>query len=501
MNIVIAGGGTAGWLAAYIFSEYQPSIHNITVIESSEIGIIGAGEGSTGLLYDLLAGHLFQGSANVNDFIDFTDGTQKFGIDFKNWTPAGDSFFAPIDASPHFHRNPDLVFNYVLSHFDKNDIHKASHIGQGYTRKKMPRGPFALHFDGTKAGGYFKSLLPNVSCIDAKIDDVVLDSKGNISTLTLSNGDIVVGDLFIDATGFARVLMKELGVGWESYKENLPVDRAMPFVLEYDEKEDFPEPLTTAHALSSGWMWQIPLQTRMGCGYVYSSKFISDEDAQKEIETLLGRSIKPIKFISFESGRSEQLWANNCVAVGLAGAFSEPLEATSIHTTILQLTVLAVNHLTETPETTHTDANRSSYNRKFTRLYDHYRDFLVMHYQGGRTDSDFWKHISSGATTTPFVEEIKKLSKTHLPTYIHYEEYWSSSSALWNWVLAGLGVLTEEVALKELTNTNRLEQASYEYAEFMGYYRAMDFGDGHPFKIFKTNLAKLQQLPNNTTPR
>jgi tryptophan halogenase len=238
----------------------------------------------------------------------------------------------------------------------------------------------------------------------------------------------------------------------------------------------------------------------MGCGYVYSSKFISDEDAQKEIETLLGRSIKPIKFISFESGRSEQLWAKNCVAVGLAGAFSEPLEATSIHTTILQLTVLAVNHLTETPETTHTEANRSSYNRKFTRLYDHYRDFLVMHYQGGRTDSDFWRHISSGATTTPFVEEVKELSKTHLPTYIHYEEYWSSSSALWNWVLAGLGILTEEVALKELTNTNRLEQASYEYAEFMGYYRAMDFGDGHPFKIFKTNLAKLQQLPKRSKP-
>jgi len=488
MKIVVAGGGTAGWLAAYVLSVYQPLAHEVTVIESSELGIIGAGEGSTGFLYDLLSGNVFPGPANVNDFMSFTDGTQKFGIDFKNWTPDGDSFFAPIDASPIYRRHPDLIFNHVLATFDKNDIHKASHIGQAYMRERMPFGPFALHFDGTKVGAYFKSILMNVPHIDAKIDDVVLDDEGNITTLMLDNGDVVTGDLFIDATGFARVLMKELGVGWESYKENLPVDRAMPFILEYGEDEELPEPLTTAHALSAGWMWKIPLQTRMGCGYVYSSKFISDEDAQKEIETLLGRSIKPIKFIKFESGRSEQLWAKNCVAVGLAGAFSEPLEATSIHTTLLQLVTLAVNHLTDEGKTSNTDVNRNSYNRKFERLYDHYRDFLVMHYQGGRTDSKFWKYVSSGATTTPFVEEVKELSKTHIPTYIHYEEYWGSSSALWNWVLAGLGIITPEIAQKELENTAKVDKAGFEYKEFTDYYRAMDFGDGYPFKIFIENV-------------
>ena len=455
MNIIIAGGGTAGWLAALFFVKAHPNKHKVTIIESSKIGIIGAGEGSTGLMRDLLSNHWFKTDCDVSDFIRSVDGTAKMGIRHKNWTPAGDSYFAPLDGSPTSGMNPDIEFLQAFSAFGKDGMHRATNLGK-YFEEKIPNFG-AFHFNAHKIGPYFKRVLgDNVTVIDADIVDVELNPLAEIEQLYLDNGQILKGDFYIDCTGFARKLISKMRVGWKSYGMHLPVDRAMPFLLSYEEGVPV-EPATVAHALSSGWMWQIPTTERIGCGYVFQSGCITPEQAQAEVEQTLGRKIEPIKVISFDSGRSHALWEGNCMALGLAAAFAEPLEATSIHTTIVQLLNFTFEYLTDELATTVNTANRKRYNEKMTKMYDDILDFLVIHYQGGRTDSEFWQWITSGRTLTSFASETLDRCKYRIPGVLNYDYYFGCvGSPLWNWVLAGIGRITPEQARKELELYNRL---------------------------------------------
>ena len=199
MNIVVVGGGTAGWLAAYIISKMQPSLHNITVVESSSIGIIGTGEVSTGLMYDLLSGKYFSSGTDLQTFIDNTDSTRKMGIKHVNWKGEGTSYFAPLDGSPSQTVSPDYIFNYVLSEYGKARMHLASPIGQAYDLgMDIPYGG-ALHFDGAKVGAYLKtlSLSTYVKTIDAVVKDVKISSNGTIESVTLDNNQEIFGDFFI----------------------------------------------------------------------------------------------------------------------------------------------------------------------------------------------------------------------------------------------------------------------------------------------------------------
>jgi len=467
MKIVVCGGGTAGWLAAYIISKSQPGIHDITVIESSSIGIIGAGEGSTGILYDLLSGAYFDSGVDINDFMDRTDATRKMGIRHVNWTGDGTSYFAPLDGSPTSSNSPDALFHYVLHKYGKDKMHLASPIGQAFEMQQLLPYGGAFHFDGHKVGAFFKEVCEKdgVKHIDSKIKDVELLEDGSIKSVLIEDGVRVSGDFFIDCTGFARVLMSKLDVGWKSYAKHLPVNRAMPFILQYEDGKEV-EPVTTATALSSGWMWNIPLSTRIGAGYVYNSDLISDEEAKAEIENFVGKEIEPIKFINFTSGRSEELWNKNCLAVGLSAAFSEPLEATSIHSTIMQLLVFTGDYLSDSLEATNTETNKKIYNRQLTRMYDDFCDFLVAHYKGGRSDTDFWKYVGSDETNTSFVEETLEKCKTRPPSLLHYSDHIGAFSQGWSWVLAGLGKITPELSKKELDTFSLYDKASRYYSKF-----------------------------------
>lgn len=449
MNIVIAGGGTAGWLAALFFVRAHPGQHTVTVIESTKIGIIGAGEGSTGIMRDLLSNQWFDTGVNIQEFMEAVDGTAKMGIRHKNWTPAGDSYYAPLDGSHTSGMNPDTEFLKVFSMYGKDKMHLATNLGK-YFEEKIPNAG-AFHFNAHKIGQYFKKHLGNsVQHIDAEILDVELNVLGEIDSLRLDNGQTVSGDFFIDCTGFARKLISKLRVDWKSYRMHLPVDRAMPFLLPY--KEGVPvEPVTVAHALSSGWMWQIPTSARLGCGYVFQSSCITPEQAQAEVEQTLGCEIEPIKIIKFDSGRSQKLWEGNCLALGLAAAFAEPLEATSIHTTIVQLVQFVFEHLTDNYNSTVNAVSRKRYNERMTKMYDDILDFLVIHYQGGRTDSEFWQWITAGHTLTTFAGEILERCRHRIPGVLNYDYYFGCvGSPLWNWVLAGIGRITPEQARKEL---------------------------------------------------
>ena len=455
MNIVIAGGGTAGWLAALFFVKAQPGKHKVTLIESSQIGIIGAGEGSTGMMYDLLSNFWFDTGCNIQEFMEETDSTIKLGIRHKNWRGDGTSYYAPLDGSKTSGTNPDIDFLQSLAKYGPEKMYRASTIGRAFEENRTPHG-HAFHFDAHKIGQYFKKKLgDNITVIDGKILNVELNEHALITRLQLEDGRFVDGDFFVDATGFTRKLMNTLQVRWRPYSLNLPVDRAMPFILPYEDGQKV-EPLTVAHALSSGWMWQIPTKSRIGCGYVYNSSCLAQWEAQEEVERVLGRPIEPIKFIAFESGRSERLWEGNCLAIGLSSAFAEPLEATSIHTTLMQLLYFTFEFLSDNKDGVISENNRQLYNRKMTKMYDDILDFLVIHYQGGRTDSEFWKWISGGNTRTSFASEILEKCKYKIPGVLNFDYYYGCIGApLWNWVLAGIGRITPEQARAELELYNK----------------------------------------------
>jgi len=468
MKIVVVGGGTAGWIAAYFISKAQPNCHEITIIESSKIGIIGTGEGSTGTLVSLLIGGYFDYTVDPNDFIQKTDATAKIGIRHQNWSSVGSNYFAPIDVSPTGFQLDDYIFKHVLSNYGNKNIHLASELGIRYQNKKINQIP-ALHFDGHKVGLFFKEicLMDGVSVIDDVVTDIKVGSDGNIVSIITENKQNIDGDLFIDATGFARILMNKLNVNWISKQDVLPVNTAMPFQIEYENDEEIVQE-TKAIALSSGWMWNIPLKTRKGCGYVFDKNFISRDEAQKEVEEYLNKKIKPIKFIEFDAGYMEKTLKNNVLSVGLASSFFEPLEATSINNTIIQIAIFVKEFLTSDPKTTFTTINEDIYNRRIDLLNRLTADFISLHYQGGRNDTPFWKNIKDNKIGTEYALETVERAKIKIPGYSSFEGMIGSPSApLANWILAGLNIINGDQAKNELNLSGLKEYSKEKYNNFI----------------------------------
>lgn len=466
MKITIVGGGTAGWLAALFVKKMQPH-HDVTVIESSAIGIIGAGEGSTGLLTDVIENTIFNFGCNEEEFIRETGATIKLGIKHKGWhrEDLDYHYYGSLDTSPTSgKRDIDYIFAEALIRYGKEGIHRVSHLGNILEENKNPffndgklfnrdviQGSY--HFDAHKVGKYFKKVCgESVANIDAKVLNVNLTESGYLESLLLDNGTTHSADFFIDASGFAKLLMTSLSGKWVSYQKNLPLNSAMPFFLPH---EDVVEPVTTAWAQRNGWMWQIPTQERYGCGYVFDDHFVTPEQAQAELEQTIGKKIEPIRVLKFDAGRQDTLWIKNCVSIGLAAAFAEPLEATSIHTTIVQLETFVTEFLKSSLDDTLNPAAMKSYNHRMARMYDDIKDFLVLHYQGGRSDSEFWRMISSGVTQTDFVKQIIEMSKTKIPSYLDFNTYYKAIDwPLYSYVLAGLGLLQPALARKELDLRN-----------------------------------------------
>jgi tryptophan halogenase len=462
MNIVVVGGGTAGWLAALFISKLHPN-HNVTVVASKEIGVIGAGEAVTGALTDVIVGHYGDFGIDPAEFCRETSAMPKYGILHKDWTSKkGFDYFGPIDGTLTSLQMPDSIIAYLASqHPDK--VHMGAFFGQMYDSNISPISKItnnievsthAFHFDAKLVAQYLEKHClksPNCSLIDAKILDANLDEQGFIKSLLLENQTTVNGDFFIDASGFKRILMKKLETKWVDYKKHLPVNAALPFFLDYDKGEE-PKCYSTAWAQSSGWYWEANIQSRKGCGYTFCDDFITADQAQAEIETTLGRKITPINYFKFETGRLENTWVKNCLAIGLAGAFAEPLEATSIHSTIVQLSHLCFEFLKPTKEDTLNPGSILFYNTRVNTMFDDFKDFLVAHYLGGRTDSEFWRYITAGNTLTDFTKNLKETCKSRLPTKYDFSSYHGAAPwAIWSFILVGTGQISPEVAYKHLT--------------------------------------------------
>lgn len=443
MNIIIVGGGTAGWLAALILSNLYK--HSVTVIESSKIGIIGVGEGGTHVV-----GSLFNNNSEFDFdprvFMEETEGAPKIAVRHSGWP---NTYHVPLDILPNTDQEDFLP---LLISKDEN-INNVSPMGMFISESKMPikkdesgvwtETDWSFHFDGHLVGKFLKDNCKNVKTIDSVVTNVNTDSTG-ITSLNLEDGRTVNGDLYIDCTGFKRLLMNELDNSWISYSKHLIMNSAVPFRLSYRDIEPAGA-YTKARSMSSGWMWQIPLFNNIGLGYVYCDKFINYDDAVKEIESVYpDATIKPVKHLKFEAGRLENMWHKNCVSLGLASAFVEPLEATSIHATKLQVDALG--------DALANNTSKDTYNNDMSKIYDDIKDFIVLHYTGGRTDTEFWRYCSSGEILTDRVKEILEIAKHRMLTEDDIPNpYNHLSYRAWNQVLAGLGKFSKEVAQKSIT--------------------------------------------------
>ena len=460
-SILIVGGGTAGWLAALILAAEADRLKrpcSITVIESSEIGTVGVGEGTTSVFRHMLA-HL---GLDEFEFMRETGATIKLGIRHKDWRKLGHHYDGPLDV-PEAVAGPGLDLYAVRAGKPVTEAHLFQHLIDrqrapfAYKDERLiPAGPYhhAYHFDQSRTGAWLRSKAKGIRLIDAKVADVQVGPAG-IEAVVLESGQSLKAEFYLDCTGFRRVLINKLGAQWLSYSDVLPVNRAMPFWIDLEEGEEI-SPVTLAWAQKNGWLWKIPTQERYGCGYVYSDAHLSPDEAQAEIETALGQSIEPRNDIKIDSGRLKEVWIKNCVALGLASAFLEPLEATSIHGTVVQLLILSGLFGTGI------DGEAEDYNRLVGKQVDDFRDFIRLHYVSERRDSAFWRDIADThpEVVTDWIDFCKQLvpQRSDFPAFpldlphVGVELYLP--------ILDGLGLLEPSAAKAMLSDKPQLRAAA-----------------------------------------
>lgn len=458
-HIAVVGGGTAGWLTALVLQKAAKSARSairLSVIESPDIPTVGVGEGSTAIFRQVMLELGFDEA----EFLRETGATFKFGIHHEGWRADGGSYFGPID-------DPNALVDCPKG-LPSNWLHQAR-IGSGkdvasahlftwlmrggkspYARKKsgdlIAVSPFhyAYHFDQARLGRFLAQKAEGIDHIRAEVATTVRHPEtGDIASLQMTDGAQLPVDLVIDCTGFRRAVIGQMEAGWTSYSDFLPLNKAMPFWREHDPRKEI-SPYTQSRALKAGWMWGIPVQDRMGCGYVFSDAHTSPEQAKIEIETALGCEIEPRGVLSIEPGRLNKAWVNNCIAIGLAQSFLEPLEATSIHGSLVQALMLSRISL-DTILSPENARHQTSYNAAVARQIDDFADFINLHYAGGRDDSPFWRDMASKGLSPASKSRLALWSNQpitrrdfnpfpdHLP---HVEEQ------LYTPVLDGLGLLT-----------------------------------------------------------
>lgn len=396
-NIVIAGGGTAGWMAAAALSKLLGREFNITLVESDEIATVGVGEAAIPTLPTF---HRLLG-IDEQEFMRATHATFKLGISFENWKEAKQNYihgFGRVGkecwAGEFQHFWLHGIQQGISGNFDDYcyEIQAAKSSKFAHTKGKSLN--YSYHLDSTLYAKFLRKFSENlgVERIEGKIVDVIKDENtGNISSLALDSGQSIEGQLFIDCTGFIGLLIEQaLHTGYEDWSHWLPCDSA---VAVQTESVSDAIPMTRSIAHESGWQWRIPLQSRVGNGLVYCSKYLSDEDAKQTIlDNIEGKTITEPRVIKYRTGRRRKGWNKNCIAIGLSSGFIEPLESTSIH--LIMSSILKVIRLF--PFEGITPATVNEYNNQFNTELEHIRDFIVLHYHvTNREDSSFWRYCKS----------------------------------------------------------------------------------------------------------
>jgi tryptophan halogenase len=396
-KVVIAGGGTAGWIAAVALSKKLGVLLDITLIESDEIGTIGVGEAT---IPPMRTFHKLLG-IDEQEFMRATEATFKLGILFENWGQQGDRYIHSFGKTGKetwlgdFHhfwlRAKELG---IAGEFGAYCLElQAAQAGRFATSPTSDIN-FAYHLDATRYAKFLRGLseAKGVKRVEGKIADVMQDAEsGFITALRLESGQIIDGDLFIDCTGFRGLLIEQtLKTGYEDWSHWLPCDSA---IAVQTESVGPAAPYTRSIAHDVGWRWRIPLQHRVGNGLVYCSRYLSDADARTTLlNSIEGKTLIEPRVIRFQTGRRLKSWNKNCIALGLASGFIEPLESTSIHLIMMGVTRL----MTLFPFNGVTAALTDEYNHLSRVEVEQLRDFIVLHYHvTEREDTPFWQYCKN----------------------------------------------------------------------------------------------------------
>jgi tryptophan halogenase len=441
-KIVIAGGGTAGWMAAASLSKLLGKSFDITLVESDQIGTVGVGEAA---IPTLTAFHRLLG-INEQAFMKATHATFKLGINFENWKSGDDEYmhgFGRVGKEcwagefQHFwlhgkQNNIDFDFEQYCPEIQAAKAEKFALSKGGLN--------YSYHLDATLYAKFLRTFAEahGVTRIEGKIIDVAkCPSTGNIQSIQLANGHVIDGQLFIDCTGFVGLLIeKALHTGYEDWSHWLPSDSA---VAVQTKSVSSPLPYTRSIAHESGWQWRIPLQHRVGNGLVFCSKYLSDDDAKTLlVNNIEGEMINQPRVIKFKTGRRRKGWNKNCVALGLSSGFLEPLESTSIH--LIMSGVLRLIRLF--PFEGITPATVNEYNQQLTSELEHIRDFIILHYHATqRADTPFWQYCKH--------MEIPDSLKQRLDLFKETGRIFTSEGELfrvdsWSQVMLGQGVYPQQ---------------------------------------------------------
>lgn len=446
-NIVILGGGTAGWLTALLVKQNYQNL-NVTLIESSEIGILGAGEGTvpyTITIFDEI-------NIAFSDLVKHCKATVKQGINFANWNGDGKSYFHSFglytESLDEFKN--ELVIKQIadgqktnLLSFPKrtSDVKK---VGFSYrsnidTAFQNPIHSFerhvtwSTHFDARELAKYLKNiaLRRGIKHVDGVFSKVVTNEDGNITSVHLENNLVVPVDFIFDCSGLARLLIgNHYNTKWKSFTDHLPLDSALPFFIQHDGDTN---PQTDAIAMKYGWIWRIPVDGRYGCGYVFDSDYINEDQALKEAEEYFKQDLISPKTFKFKAGTYTETLVKNCMAVGLAQSFVEPLEATSIWIFLANLKQFIDCDGFYNFNVT---AFQNKLNGDCLRRNEEVMEFLYLHYLTKRKDSKFWTEFREKNKMVPGLEE--KISLLNINVHIESKTF---SQRSWVEVANGLELL------------------------------------------------------------
>ena len=443
-NFVIIGGGTAGWMAAAALSKVLGPKHAIRLVESEEIGTVGVGEATVPHL------KLFNQILEIDEieFVKQVQGTFKLGIEFVDWGRVGDRYVHGFGSIGHDYGLLPF-YQYWLKAFRAG---KAADIGAySLNTAAAPRGKFmtsatdvpansplaniayAYHFDAGRYARYLRGYAESrgVRRTEGRVVDVTLRAEdGFIAGVMLEGGEKLQGDLFIDCSGFRGLLIEEaLHTGYQDWTHWLPCDRALAVPCEIVGP---PTPFTRSTARAAGWQWRIPLQHRTGNGYVYSSAHLSDDEAAATLMSNLdGRALAEPRTLKFTTGMRKKFWHKNCVALGLASGFMEPLESTSIY--LIQSGIARLINLL--PDRDFSPVLIDRYNSQAAFEFERIRDFLILHYWATeRRDTTFWRYCSTMNIPEPLADTIR-LFKDSGRFFRNAEEMF----ALTSWVQVMLG--------------------------------------------------------------
>lgn len=440
LRIVIAGGGTAGWMTAAALSNALGHVIDLTLVESDAIGTIGVGESTIPpmALFNRLIG------INEADFMRATQATFKLGINFENWKDVGETYFHSFGVTGKDHWTAGfqhfwmhgLTQGHDFSYDDYCLELKAAHEGK-FAHLPDDRMNYAYQLDSSLYAAFLRKRAESDGAkrIEGRILEVELDGEsGNIAALKLDRERRIEGDLFIDCTGFRALLIEgALHAGFDDWTHYLPCDSAIAVQTASVRP---PVPYTRAIAHGAGWQWRIPLQHRQGNGIVYCSRYL-DKDAALErlLGSVEGDVLTEPNFIHYTTGVRRKQWDRNCIAVGLSGGFMEPLESTSIH--LIQRAVLRLIRMLSSSPPGQRDIAEFN-DQQFTDM-EQIRDFLILHYKvTDRRDSPFWRQCAAMAIPPSLEQKIELFRETGR-VFRKNEELFVENS--WVQVMMGQGIM------------------------------------------------------------